>query len=81
MYSVYSVQLVDGSKIRTFVRSTPDEFHAKHLANVATCNGADYAYVKAFGDGTVFFIRRPDYDEGPADLTRLRPQPLPASQE
>lgn len=80
MYSVYSVQLVDNEKIRTFVASTHNELHAKHMANVATCNGADYAYVKAFGNGTVFFIRRPDYAEGPADLTRLQPQPQPASQ-
>lgn len=80
MYSVYSVQIVEGEKLRTFVLSTPNESMAKHAANVATCNGADYAYVKSFGDGTIFFIRRPDYSEGPPDLARLRPQSLPSSQ-
>lgn len=77
MYFVYAVRETGGEKERSFVGAYEREFLAKHAANVATCNGSDYAYVKAFGGGTIFFIRRPDYDEGPADQSRLRPQPVP----
>lgn len=80
MYSVYGVKLINGEKERSLICTTVNQAQAKHLANVATCHWADYAYVKSFGDGTIFFIRRPDYDEGPIDLMRLTPQPLPASQ-
>lgn len=60
MYSVYAVVVRNGEKDRQFVGTSLDEFEAKHMANVATCSWADYAYVKTFGEGTVFFIEKPD---------------------
>ena len=81
MFSVYGVRVVDGEKDRRFVGSFEHEMHAKHAANVATCRWAEYAYVKEFGQGTIFFIRSPDspdYDEQPIDPLRLRPQPRPS---
>lgn len=66
MYSVYAVAIKNGEKYRHFISATENEFEAKHMANVATCSWADYAYVKTFGEGTVFFIRKPD-DQQPTE--------------
>ena len=63
MYSVYAVALRDGEKNRHYVGSTENEFEAKHMANVASCSWADYAYVKTIGEGTIFFIKKPDENE------------------
>jgi hypothetical protein len=60
MYSVYAVAIKNGEKERHFIAATENEFEAKHMANVVTCMWADYAYVKTFGEGTVFFIRKPE---------------------
>jgi len=60
MYNVYAVVEREGEKDRHFVGATEHEFEAKHMANVSTCTWADYAYVKTIGEGTVFFIRKPD---------------------
>lgn len=59
MYSVYAVAVLKGEKDRRVVGTALDEFEAKHMANVATCSWADYAYVKTFGEGTVFYIEKP----------------------
>lgn len=59
MYSVYAVALRNGEKDRRYVGATENEFEARHMANVATCSWADYAYVKAFGGGTVFYLEKP----------------------
>ncbi len=66
MYFIYSVIVgSNGEKNRVFAGCEEDEFMAKHRANVETCKAADYAYVKDSQGGTVFFIRRPDYQELP----------------
>lgn len=62
MFHIYAVALEGDIKHRHFIASESDEFLAKHRANVATCSFADYAYVKDTKGGTVFFIRRPDYE-------------------
>lgn len=59
MYSVYAVKIKENEKERFCVGTTVNEFEAKHLANVATCSWADYAYVKTTGEGTIFFIEKP----------------------
>lgn len=60
MYSIYAVALRDGEKDRRYLGTTENEFEAKHMANVATCTWADYAYIKTTGEGTVFFIKKPE---------------------
>lgn len=60
MYNVYAVVIRNKEKERHFVGATENAFEAKHMANVATCAWADYAYVKTPGEGTVFFIEKPD---------------------
>lgn len=65
MFTVYAVMIVKGEKNRFMIGSKETLEEAKHLANCAVCGSADYAYVKDFGDGTVFFIRPPSYDEQP----------------
>ena len=60
MYSVYAVVEREGEKDRRFVGATVDEFEATHIANMAICAWADYAYVKTIGEGAVFFIKKPD---------------------
>lgn len=66
MFHVYAVRLKDGQKDRYYVGSEETLEAAKHSANCCTCGNADYAYVKDSKDeSTVFFLRSPDYDEGP----------------
>lgn len=78
MFTVYAVCFSDGDKHRHLLGTFADEMEAKHRANVATCSFAEYAYVKEFGVGTVFFIRRPDYESKTIDpLTLLKAQPAP----
>lgn len=67
MYSVYAVAIKNCEKDRHFISATENEMEAKHMANVATCSWADYAYVKTFGEGTVLFIRKPN------DLQAIKP--------
>lgn len=69
MYSVYAVRLINGDKDRYFIGSYENEVEAKHVANCCTLGNADYAYVKDFGEGTTFFIRKPDYCEAPLSPT------------
>lgn len=75
MFHVYAVVLEGAIKHRHLIASEEDEFIAKHRANVATCGFADYAYVKDTTGGTVFFIRRQDYESPPREgrVLRLRP--------
>lgn len=75
MFNVYAVAINAGEKHRHFMGAHEDEFMAKHMANVATCSFADYAYVKDTTGGTVFFIRCPDYETQPqvAQVHQLRP--------
>lgn len=75
MFHVYAVVQKDGEKHRHFLGEQSHEMFAKHAANIATCSWADYAYVKDTSGGTVFFIRRPDYEAQPqeAQVRRLRP--------
>lgn len=76
MFLVYAVVLEGEGDIkhRHLIASEDNEFLAKHRANVATCGFADYAYVKDTTGGTVFFIRRPDYESPPreAQVHQLR---------
>lgn len=66
MFYVYAVIVgLDGQKTRWLAGSTEDEFMSKHMANVETCGMATYAYVKDSRGGTVFFIRRPEYESQP----------------
>lgn len=65
MFSIYAVVINNGEKHRHFIGHEETEFMAKHRANVATCDFADYAYVKDTSSSTIFFIRRPDYEASP----------------
>lgn len=76
MFSIYAVVLDGATKHRHFLGYEEREFLAKHRANVATCSFADYAYVKD-RDGTIFFIRRPDYDTQHRRPAVLQLQPRP----
>ena len=57
MFTVYAVRVVNGEKHRHVMGSYLQIEQAKHVANCAVCGNADYAYVKDFGDGTVFFLK------------------------
>lgn len=76
MFHVYAVVMDADTKHRHLIASEENEFIAKHRANVATCGWADYAYVKDTTGGTIFFIRRPDYESRPPltnQVHQLRP--------
>lgn len=77
MFHVYAVVESAGEKHRHFIAEHAHEMMAKHAANVATCSWADYAYVKDTTGGTIFFIRRPDYESAPhrpaGQVHQLRP--------
>jgi hypothetical protein len=78
MFSVYAVRLTPSGKDRLYVDTFASLEEAKHVANCYTCGTADYAYVKDTAGGTVFFIRRPDYDEQPLPSGPRQPSPLTA---
>lgn len=59
-FSTYAVRLVNGKKQRYFVGAYTTEAEAKHMANCATLGNADYAYVKDFRGGTIFYLKAPD---------------------
>lgn len=82
MFYIYAVVVgLDGQKTRWLAGSDEDEFIAKHKANVQTCGPATYAYVKDSRGGTVFFIRRPEYESLPPDHLPLAPaQPIALGQ-
>lgn len=80
MFSAYAVRVVNGEKHRHMIGSFEKLEPAKHICNCATLGNADYAYVKDFGGGTVFYIKKEPnpYEEGapPLELCRQPRQAL-----
>lgn len=61
MYSVYVVRIDSGNKNRRYIDTFESMEEAKHVCNCYVCGQADYAYIKD-KDGTIFFLRKPDYE-------------------
>ena len=75
MLTVYAVRVVNGEKHRHMIGTCENIDAAKHLCNCAVSGNADYAYVKDFGDGTVFYMKSEPspYGEGDFPLEQCRP--------
>lgn len=75
MLSIYTVQKLNGEKIRRHIETVESMEEAKHICNCHTLGYADYAYVKDTMGGTVFYLKKPEdyYEAEPQTIFRDLP--------